>query len=35
MAAGSLEEFAAAEKEQVGALGEELGEVFDFDVGAI
>ena len=35
IAAGSLEEFAAAEKEQVGALGEELGEVFDFDVGAI
>ena len=35
IAAGSLEEFAAAEKEQVSALGEELGEVFDFDVGAI
>ena len=35
MAAGSLEEFAAAEREQVSALGEELGEVFDFDVGAI
>ena len=35
MAAGSLEEFAAAEKEQVSALGEELGEVFDFDIGAI
>lgn len=35
IAAGSLEEFAAAEREQVSALGEELGEVFDFDVGAI
>ena len=34
-ATGSLEEFAAAEREQVSALGEELGEVFDFDVGAI
>ena len=35
IAAGSLEEFAAAEREKVSALGEELGEVFDFDVGAI
>lgn len=35
IAAESLEVFAEAEKEQVGALGEELGEVFDFDVGAI
>jgi uncharacterized membrane protein YjgN (DUF898 family) len=32
VAGGSLEEFAAAEKKQVSALGEELGEVFDFNI---
>lgn len=30
---GSLDSFAVAEKENVSALGEELGEVFDFDIG--
>jgi uncharacterized membrane protein YjgN (DUF898 family) len=34
-AVGSLDDFAAAEKAQVSALGEEMGEVFDFDVGVI
>jgi uncharacterized membrane protein YjgN (DUF898 family) len=32
---GSLEEFASAENEKVSALGEELGDVFDFDIDAI
>jgi uncharacterized membrane protein YjgN (DUF898 family) len=31
----SLEEFASAENEKVSALGEELGDVFDFDIDAI
>ena len=35
LAASSLDGFIAAEQEQVNALGEELGEVFDFDIGAI
>lgn len=34
LAAGSLDDFAAAERQQVSALGDELGDVFDFDVGA-
>ena len=33
-ALGDIGEFASAEKEKVGALGEELGQVFDFDIGA-
>jgi hypothetical protein len=28
--AGSLDEFSAAEKQNIGALGEELGQAFDF-----
>ena len=32
---GSLEEFSRAENEKVSALGEELGDVFDFDIDAI
>ena len=32
-AVGDLDHFVAAEHEQVSALGEEFGEVFDFDVG--
>ena len=31
----SLEGFVVAEKDQVSALGEELGEVFDFDIGGV
>jgi uncharacterized membrane protein YjgN (DUF898 family) len=34
LADGSLDDFAAAEQQQVSALGDELGDVFDFDVGA-
>ena len=34
LADGSLDDFAAAERQQVSALGDELGDVFDFDVGA-
>jgi uncharacterized membrane protein YjgN (DUF898 family) len=34
LADGSLDDFAAAEQRQVSALGDELGDVFDFDVGA-
>jgi uncharacterized membrane protein YjgN (DUF898 family) len=34
LAAGSLDDFAAAERQQVSALGDELGDAFDFDVGA-
>ena len=33
IADGSLDDFAAAEREQVSALGEEFGDVFDFDIG--
>ena len=33
IADGSLDNFSAAERENVSALGEELGEVFDFDIG--
>ena len=33
VAIGSLDNFAAAERESVDALGEELGEIFDFDIG--
>ena len=33
-ALGDFGEFASAEKEKVDALGEELGQVFDFDIGA-
>jgi hypothetical protein len=28
-----LNTFVAAEEEQINALGEEVGEVFDFDIG--
>ena len=35
IARDSLEGFVAAEKEQISALGEELGEVFDFDIGGV
>lgn len=35
IAEGSIDHFIAAEKEQVDALGEEMGEVFDFDIGTI
>ena len=34
LASGSLDGFAAAEREQISALGEEFSGVFDFDVGA-
>jgi uncharacterized membrane protein YjgN (DUF898 family) len=34
LASGSLANFAAAEQQRVSALGDELGDVFDFDVGA-
>jgi uncharacterized membrane protein YjgN (DUF898 family) len=34
LADGSLDDFAASEQQQISALGDELGEVFDFDVGA-
>ena len=34
LASGSLDDFAAAEQQRVSALGDELGDVFDFDVGA-
>jgi uncharacterized membrane protein YjgN (DUF898 family) len=30
---GSLDNFIAAEEKQVGAMGEELGEAFDIDIG--
>ncbi len=33
VADGPLDDFAAAEREQVSALGEEFGDVFDFDIG--
>lgn len=33
IANGPLDDFAAAERENVNALGEEFGEVFDFDIG--
>lgn len=35
LALGSLDDFAAAEQERVNAIGEELSEVFDFDIGAV
>ena len=35
IAGDSLEGFVVAEKEQLSALGEELGEVFDFDIGGV
>ncbi len=35
IARGSLEGFVVSEKEQVSALGEELGEIFDFDIGGV
>jgi uncharacterized membrane protein YjgN (DUF898 family) len=34
LASGSLDDFTAAEQQRVSALGDELGDVFDFDVGA-
>jgi len=33
IADGDLNTFVAAEEEQINALGEEVGEVFDFDIG--
>ena len=33
IADGPLDDFIAAEREQISALGEEFGEVFDFDIG--
>ena len=33
MAEGPLDDFVAAEREQINALGEEFGDVFDFDIG--
>lgn len=35
LANGSLDDFVAAERSQVNALGEEMGEVFDFDIGVV
>lgn len=35
VASGSLDDFSAAERDNVSALGEEFGDVFDFDVGII
>ena len=35
LANGSLDDFVAAERRQVNALGEEMGEVFDFDIGVV
>ncbi len=35
IAVGSIDDFAAAEREAVSALGEEFGEVFDFDIGSL
>ena len=35
IASGSLDEFVAAEQDHANALGEEMGEIFDFDIGTI
>ena len=35
IAVGSIDDFVQAEREAVSALGEEFGEVFDFDIGSL
>ena len=35
IAVGSIDDFVRAEREAVSALGEEFGEVFDFDIGSL